>query len=366
MLPPLSCALAMIFWSGPLSSQQPPLASGGEEKSGWVGRAIELCGGIESMYIRPNTELSLRVGWNYGNGWGAEIQMRLDRDSWLGIRGGFVNQLIPDRAKPAESARPRPMPLRDALQLAHVSSIPDAPISGRPANSNYPGAWVPQHGTHTGAILNLHRTITINGMDAGEDIDAAGQLVVPADFTPVDPKLGVVITQEFTAHAARDPDGPPGAQLWKGWTRHTFDENGITFEHGMQVSEDLENVTGYPGLSPASNLAVTTIFRSKGSPDVAISTGNIGESHRNRPITPLSTSMAFLNPETGVALVCEIPELSRILGDGPGAEQRLEERANGIVKLYNRRWHRDELKKGSSLEAWARMFLAAGINTDDL
>lgn len=456
------------------------MGSGDSAPRTFVAKLIEACGGTTSMYIyRSTTTDFMRIGYNYGNGRGAEFELASDPDNWIGVRGGFVGELPPfatganvnagnftgsftmpagnrhtytkqvgasfsleffgigfnfisrkndvggiweftiDAGTESErvinhstwsitpaidtittivtdlysgdhtlkavflggdpdnppSDTPRgwltyvsdgTAPCVSALladgarrlqpgnvEVLEKNTVPDGPIAAKAVvvGSGYPSAWVPSHSGAVGCVRDLVRTIRIGEDEIGPDIGN-----VPTGLTDVPLDSQVVITQTFSAYNPSDVDGLH--KMWDGEMRHIFDRYGWRFEYDISITVDLDVGIAYPSISMACpNAAVDTLRLADGT-EIPMSDAEM--KHTDLP-TP-QPWLAMLNEATGTVAACSYWNLGNIIGDGPGAGQRLTERTRGYAKLYTTRWSGEIVPAGSSIATRARVLIADGVD----
>ena len=254
------------------------------------------------------------------------------------------------------SSGPRQL-LPGATTVLSQNSIPDGPISAKATalGSEYAPAWVPSHGGDTGCVRDLVRSMKIGDAEIGPDIAD-----VPVSLVSIPTDSALVITQTFSAYNPEDSDGL--YKMWDGVMRHTFDRFGWRFEYDIAITSDLSAVTGYPSISMAcvSTSSVVDTLRLADGNELPI----LDAEMRSTDLSATQPWVAMLNSDTGVVAACSYWNLGNIIGDGPGARQRLTERTQGYAKLYTTRWDNETVSAGTSVFTRARVFLADGVDAD--
>jgi hypothetical protein len=230
-----------------------------------------------------------------------------------------------------------------SFEVMTLDSVYECAIRSKPNGEAVTEDWVLAHEGRSGAARNITSAITADGVSLGTNTSSFGARV---------PVQSLVVTQTYEAYSTFDAGG--SFKLWDGTLTHTFDSNGLTVDHTINMTRDALCSVGYFAPMCAANITLMdTIKYSNGFRDVIQTQASTVDT----AVPGFPNEVAIYRASTGFGVAYRIEDIEDAVGASPQAGAVFfQERGSTLAKAYWTRFSNEVIPAAAEYSVRATYF----------
>jgi hypothetical protein len=236
-----------------------------------------------------------------------------------------------------------------SFEVMTLDSVQECAIRSKPNGEAVTEDWVLAHEGRSGAARNITSAITADGVSLGTNTSGFGARV---------PVQSLVVTQTYEAYSTFDAGG--SFKLWDGTITHTFDRNGLTVDHSINMARDALCSVGYFAPMCAVNIALmdTITYNNGFSDSISVQGATV-----DTPVPGFPNEAVMYDASTGFGVVYQIEDIADAVGSSPAAGAVFfQERGATLAKAYWTRFNSEIIPAAGEYSVRAVYFPMAAIN----